>query len=154
MLLCRHSTIRNFYPDCTPDETKTVCGACGDRVSRRGKTYTTSNLRKHLQARHHSQFKAFEEVNRRMKTAKEQSTSESSCDSWYHQLSVQSSVDKRQQFPFDHPQSCTITKLISEFIAIDCQPFSIVEGIGFVQHLEPRYKLPSRRFRTWTGTIF
>ena len=36
-------------------------------------------------------------------------------------------------------------------IALDLQPFSIVEDVGFVrliQQLEPRYKLPSRRYIT------
>ena len=36
-------------------------------------------------------------------------------------------------------------------IALDLQPFSIVEDVGFVrliQQLEPPYKLPSRRYIT------
>ena len=36
-------------------------------------------------------------------------------------------------------------------IALDNQPFSLVEDIGFqrlIQHLEPRYSLPSRKYIT------
>jgi len=38
-------------------------------------------------------------------------------------------------------------------IALDCQPYSVVDDIGFramVQALEPRYNLPSRRYFTET----
>ena len=35
-----------------------------------------------------------------------------------------------------------------EFIAFDDQPFSVVEDVGFrrlIEHIEPRYAMPSRR---------
>ena len=31
-------------------------------------------------------------------------------------------------------------------IVLDNQPFSIVDDLGFVQALEPRYNLPSHRY--------
>ena len=35
-----------------------------------------------------------------------------------------------------------------EFIALDDQPFSVVDDVGFrrlIKHIEPRYAMPSRR---------
>ena len=45
--------------------------------------------------------------------------------------------------------SLKITQYVAEMIALDNQPFSIVEDNGFkrlVEVLEPRYKLPSRQY--------
>ena len=42
-----------------------------------------------------------------------------------------------------------LNKKIIEFIALDNQPFSVVEDVGFsrlLMHLEPRYVMPSRRY--------
>ena len=48
-------------------------------------------------------------------------------------------------YPIDHPVAQRITRFIAEMMALDCQPFSIVEDQGFVRllnHLQPRYQLP------------
>ena len=42
-----------------------------------------------------------------------------------------------------------ITHSITEIMALDCQPFSVVEDQGFVRllnHLQPHYQLPSRKY--------
>jgi hypothetical protein len=44
-----------------------------------------------------------------------------------------------------------INKNIMEFIAVDLQPFSVVENTGFkrlIQNLQPKYKIPSRFYFT------
>jgi len=46
-----------------------------------------------------------------------------------------------------------VHRLIGEMIAIDTQPFSVVENKGFINllsALEPRYSLPSRKYMTET----
>ena len=51
------------------------------------------------------------------------------------------------------PRAQRVHRLIGEMIAIDTQPFSIVENEGFtnlLKALEPRYSLPSRRYMTET----
>ena len=69
------------------------------------------------------------------------------------QVSLESVLEKQRQFSLDHPKSHEIHKLIAEFIAVDNQPFSVVDDIGFtrlVNHLEHWYKLSSRRYLSET----
>ena len=50
---------------------------------------------------------------------------------------------------FNHPTAWKITRSIAEMIALDNQPFSIVDDVGFtcvMKVLEPRYATPSRRY--------
>ena len=54
-----------------------------------------------------------------------------------------------------HPVARKITCLIGEMIAVDCQPFSIVEDDGFVNlvnKLQPCYQMPSRCSRKYFST--
>lgn len=51
----------------------------------------------------------------------------------------------------DSPRAKKITETITEFIALDDQPFSVVDDMGFrrlLEVLEPRYEPPSRRHIT------
>ena len=44
-----------------------------------------------------------------------------------------------------------VHRRIMEMIAVDSQPFSVIEDIGFIRlisTLEPRYTLPSRQYMT------
>jgi hypothetical protein len=46
-------------------------------------------------------------------------------------------------------QHLALTRAVADFILVDGQPVSVVEGIGFrrmVESLEPRYELPGRTF--------
>jgi hypothetical protein len=50
-------------------------------------------------------------------------------------------------FPKDHPRARQLTKAITRMIAIDSQPYSVVDDRGFRELMsvaEPRYRLPSR----------
>ena len=52
-------------------------------------------------------------------------------------------------FGLNHPTARKITQTVGEMIALDNQPFSIVDDLGFknlVRVLKPRYNLPSRRY--------
>jgi len=47
-----------------------------------------------------------------------------------------------------HPSAVLATKYLGEMIAIDLQPYSIIENEGVLRYshnLEPRFSLPSRR---------
>lgn len=51
----------------------------------------------------------------------------------------------------DDPRAVRLSRKIGEMIALDCQPFSVVNDTGFVRLLnamEPRYKIPSRKYIT------
>ena len=55
-------------------------------------------------------------------------------------------VQKVTPFRLNHPTARKITRTVGEMIALDNQPFSIVDDLGFknlVRVLEPRYNLPS-----------
>ena len=54
---------------------------------------------------------------------------------------------KAKKFASDGAKAKGITTKIMEFIALDDQPFSVVEHVGFrrlMEHFEPRYTVPSR----------
>jgi hypothetical protein len=65
------------------------------------------------------------------------------------QLSMEESFGIVQKYKFDNTMHKKISRSLLEMIALDNQPFSIVEDIGFM-HLfavaHPKYELPSR---TW-----
>ena len=154
MATSRKSCIWNFYSICATDESKAICATCKERISRGGKsakTYTTTNLKKHLHSRHQTQFKEFEQQEE-AKAASEEASKQSGSGQGRasrRQVSLDLLVAKHQPFGFDHPKSREINRLVGELIAVDNQPFSIVDDIGFtrlIHHLEPRYKLPSRRY--------
>ena len=69
------------------------------------------------------------------------------------QLTMQESDERVRVWDVNHPKAQRVHQRIGEMIAIDSQPFSIVEDDGFVQLLnilEPRYSVPSRRYITET----
>ena len=69
------------------------------------------------------------------------------------QLTLFESSECVHVWDINDPRDQRIHRLIGEMIAIDTQPFSIVENEGFtnlLKALEPRYSLPSRRYVTET----
>lgn len=62
-------------------------------------------------------------------------------------------LEKRKVWDINHSSAKAIHKKIGEMIAVDLQPYSMVEDPGFrrlINHLEPRYQIPSRKFFTET----
>ncbi len=62
---------------------------------------------------------------------------------------IQQAFENSKSFSRDNEKAKAINDKVMEFIAVDDQPFSVVENPGFrklIAHLEPRYTLPSRRF--------
>ena len=67
----------------------------------------------------------------------------------YRQVTLETLAEKRKPYGPDHPRAKGITHRIAEMIAVDLQPFSVVEDVDFCRlmaELEPRYVLPSRRY--------
>ena len=59
------------------------------------------------------------------------------------------SFERVRTFQRDNSKAKSINAKIMEFIAFDNQPFSVMDYVGFrrlVEHLEPWYTLPSRRY--------
>ena len=113
------------------------------RGGKSAKTYTTTNLKKHLHCRHQAQFKEFEQQEE-AKTGDEANKQSGSRPS-RRQVFLVFVVGKHQPFGFDHSKAREINRLVAELIAVDNQPFSVVDDIGFnrlIHHLEPRYNFP------------
>ena len=113
------------------------------------KVYNTTNLVNHLKSTHNEAYKEYQqkytehqENEMKKKQEKELSTSK--------QLLLMEVQDRSRKWDINDARSQPIHKFVMEMIALDNQPFSLVEDIGFVrllQVLEPRYSLPSRKKR-------
>ena len=142
----KKSTIWLFFIVDINDKTKAVYKVCREKVSRGGsvpKTFNTSNLRKHLKA-HPEKYKELIEREKE----KDESQSSKNTDT-QKQVTLEALIEKRKLYSIDHPRAKAILFRIAEMIAVDLQPFSVVEDPGFcrlMKELEPRYSLPSRRY--------
>ena len=144
----KRSEIWNYFSISVSDEKKAVCHECQENVARGGdktNSFNTSNLRKHLRNRHPEKLRELEEnekeASRKKAVVKEQTSSS--------QATLEECLEWTRPYPIDHPVAQRITHFIAEMMALDCQPFSIVEDQVFVRllnHLQPRYQLPSRKY--------
>ena len=67
-------------------------------------------------------------------------------DQGLKQLTTEGVNDKTQQWGIHDARSECVHRKLGEMVTIDCQPYSIVEDIGFnrlVMTLEPQHHLPS-----------
>ena len=65
------------------------------------------------------------------------------------QMSIVESQDRVRPWDINDRRAQKVHRCIIQMIALDCQPFSIIEDPGFTQllhELEPRYSLPSRKY--------
>ncbi len=126
------------------DKKLAICNDCKAQVMRGGEkqhSFNTTNLIVHLKSRHPEQQGEF--LKRKEEKAPAPAPAKTS------QQPLLQSFNKAKAFNSDHPKVKEINKKIIEFIALDNQPFSVVEDAGFrrlMMHLEPRYAIPSRRF--------
>ena len=69
------------------------------------------------------------------------------------QLSLSEVQDRSKGWDINDQRAQRVYRKIGEMVAIDCQPISMVEDVGFRQALkllEPRYQCPSRKYFTET----
>ncbi|KAL3848453.1 hypothetical protein ACJMK2_019310 [Sinanodonta woodiana] len=141
------SKIWNFFTINAEDESKANCDVCNKRLTRGGRnarSYGTSALINHLRSFHHSEYDEYTrstESHKRKRDDEEDSKRKHS-----KQGNLDYFIEKMTPFGQNDPRKHAITKSIGEMIAVDMQPFCLVEDIGFtrlMKVLEPRYKLPS-----------
>lgn len=144
------SKLWNHFSICSADSTKVVCLHCGRTISR-GKKPTnlgTSCLLRHLQRFHGHVLKA--DV-----TEPALPHSASGCGPPSSELSGASSFSDPSEKLYDsHPVAKKITSLIAEMIALDLQPYSFVDNVGFnrlLEYLKPQYSLPSPSYFSRTA---
>ena len=150
------SVIWKFF-SVAEDSKFAVCGKCQVCVARGGtttKSFTTSNLVQHLQTNHPEVYKEYSEkkANQEPKQLKETRKR-----SLHRQLSLTETQELTKVWDInDHKAQRVhrkIGEMILEMIAVDCQPLSVVEDVGFKQvlrTLEPHYQCPSRKYYTET----
>uniref|UniRef100_A0A1A8MBN7 Zinc finger, BED domain containing 4 n=2 Tax=Nothobranchius pienaari TaxID=704102 RepID=A0A1A8MBN7_9TELE len=119
-----------------------TCNICKLSVSRGGKdraAFNTTNLIRHLKNKHPAQYSEF--------------TAATQIKTW-SQPTLEAMLKNKEKLPKDSDKAKNITTKIAEFIALDDQPLSVVSNVGFrclMEHLEPRYELPSRSYFTDTA---
>ena len=140
------SAVWAYFTVSREDTRIAVCNTCKVEVMRGGcrvKSFNTINLMSHLKNRHPEVHKQCQEANVASKQAKTK-TATAAVGS-----PIQQALDKTKKFAKDSAKAKSITNKVMEMIALDNQPFSIVEDRGFrqlIEHIEPRYSLPSRRY--------
>jgi len=140
------SMIWNYFK-VSPNNKLAICNDCKAEVMRGGtrtSSFNTSNLISHLRKNHpeiHATFVKQNDEKKKKPTPKKPTL----------QLSLNESVYKKLKYNKDHPRAKAINQKIIECIALDNQPFSIVQDAGFtklVEYLEPRFAMPSRKYFT------
>ena len=132
-----------FFTLCDNDDSKATCQVCNEKISRGGskrKAYNTTNLRKHLQ-QHAGKYKELLEVEEREQSRKRSKEEEDKL----LQPKINETLEALNLYSPASPRHVSITKAIALMIAIDFQPFSIVEDEGFkrlLRILDKRYQLP------------
>ncbi len=131
---------KHFKLDTSTSPTAT-CNICNAKVVRGGDNvakFNTTNLNKHLQKHH----------------AKEHAELRTKAESTVKQLTLVDALQRRDKLPAGSVKATNIKEKVMEFIVLDSQPLSVVENEGFrrlVEHLEPRYSLPSRKYFSETA---
>ena len=141
------SVVWDYFKVCPTDSKVAICNDCKEAVRRGGtktSSFNTSNLIGHLQRKHKEIYDAYK---KRQEEKKKQRPATAS----FTQQNIKESAEKKQVYSHDHPRAKQITEKIMEFIALDNQPFSVVEDKGFInliKTLEPRYEIRSRKYFT------
>ncbi|KAM6216517.1 zinc finger BED domain-containing protein 4 [Rhynchocyon petersi] len=142
------SKLWNHFSICSADSTKVVCLHCGRTISR-GKKPTnlgTSCLLRHLQRFHSGVLSdapetALPSPDTRVPLAPEL-------------LGTPAFEDPSEKFCDSHPVAKKITSLIAEMIALDLQPYSFVDNVGFnrlLEYLKPQYSVPTASYFSRTA---
>jgi len=100
----------------------------------------------HLKSVHQDIHEEYE-VNQQRQQEKEKANKSSTVTS--KQLSLEEVQEKVYIWDINDARAQRLHRLVSEMIALDNQPFSVVEDPGFirlVRVLEPRYVIPSRKY--------
>ena len=131
--MSRSSPVWEFFEVSAADDSRANCKICKLSISRGkssstalgSKSYNTSNLRKHLEHTHKQQWEKIlhDEKNRT-------STSSPARPVLQGQMTLERTIEVKKPWEFDDARSRRIHKVIAEMIALDHQPFNIVNNEG------------------------
>ena len=115
------------------------------------KSFNITNLVNHLKSKHRKEFDKFQDIrkNKEAQHKAERIQERSNQLGGMRQHTLQATKQRISFWGLNDPRALCIHRKIGEMIAVDNQPFSLVENIGFIcllHTLEPRYNLPSRKY--------
>ena len=158
--MAKTSNVWNYFKVREENSSKAQCLSCTHSkvvVSRGGnksKQFTTTNLRNHIRSKHPLDYRTLsvKDEDKAQKRACEVSeqhgeTSGSVRKALKNQMTLQASFEKARVWDINCGPAKKITQLIGEMMALDNQPFLMVEDLGFqrlMKHMAPSYPLPSR----------
>lgn len=123
----------NFFVKVTDNADTARCKKC-DRLLKIP-TGTTTTLKRHLETRNHeNELESYVELMARTNKKKPL-------------LQTELNYTNLDLWPKNHPESVKLSKKLAEMIAMDYQPYSIVEDKGFINLMNcaaPKFKIPSR----------
>lgn len=153
----RTSSIWNYFSVENEVDKLAKCSVCTKFISRGKdvKSYGTSALRGHLASLHKKEYAELlnmeDELKKKRKRDDEDSEQKEKKAKPNPQPSLISCLDRLKPLQKDSQRAREITAAIAKMIAIDEQPYSIVQDTGFklvLEVLEPRYQCPSRKYFT------
>ncbi|XP_061704198.1 zinc finger BED domain-containing protein 4-like [Cydia pomonella] len=143
----KRSNVWTFFNEMEDDKSKVKCTLCNSVLSRggTGRTGSTSALSNHLKLKHKEESEKVDKPIHSIINVGElhQPSSSRACV----QQSIESSISKK--WDLQDPRSQEIHNAIGEMIAVDNQPISIVEDVGFnrlIIVLKPKYPMPGRKY--------
>lgn len=142
------SKLWNHFSISSTDPTKVVCLHCSRTISRGKKTTNlgTSCLFRHMQ-RFHGHVLENNSISGDVSSDVSMQVKQELMDTSTYEENV-------EKFSECHPIAKKITKLISEMLALDLQPSTVVENVGLnrlLEYLQPQYSLPSSSHFTSTA---
>lgn len=146
----RTSPIWTYFTVKNENDQKAQCTLCKTEIVR-GKTvkqYGTKSMLNHVRNKHPDEFREVEKEQKR-KADESLKSPHPAKKPKMEPPKMSEFLDRTRSFSSDHPRAKQIDDGIGVMIAVDEQPFYVVEKQGFrwlVEILEPRYTLRSRKY--------
>jgi len=129
--MSRHSEIWDYFEICVTDVSRARCITCNSSLSRGGKiAFNTTNLRKHLRCTHNEKWKELLDKEQKNASVKNVPVQPSTQSTSHKQATLSATLDRKRPWDFDDVNSRRIHKLVGEMVALDGQPFNIVNNEG------------------------
>ena len=137
------SFVWSYFTIQTENPHLVVCKLCQVEIKRgtdpnKAKEFSTTPLHRHLQKKHPGENKK-----------KFQDSAGVAEGPSRKQLSLSQAFERNNKWEICDSRAVSINRKILRMMAMDNQPFSIVEDKGFkelIAHLSPNYSLPSRKY--------
>lgn len=146
--MAKRSKVWSLFSIDTNNNSLAKCIQCNVLVSRGGLTsanYTTTNLINHLK-RHHPD--RFDELKSKQLDDKQTKSKLKQTDgNKLAQPTLAEVVARNVPWSKDHKETVKFNRLVANMIAVDSQPYSVVEDEGFKKLINaalPKYTLPGK----------